>query len=411
MSQASTAPDLDARPHVLRRAKLAVYLTFGANGFAFASWAARLPQLREHLGLTPGRLGLVILCVALGSLISLPTTGFVVHQIGEGRTVAIMCSTLAAGLVLLGIGYHVGTLCVAGGFLVIGLGNGAWDVAMNVQGAHVERLIGRSIMPRFHAAFSIGTVAGAGVSAAVVAIGLGVPEHLWIVAALIVATNPYIVLHGFLKGVVEHEPGASRAAVFAAWRDPRTLLVGVFVMCMAFTEGTGNDWLSVASVDGYHTSNTVGALTLACFLAAMTTGRWFGPGLIDRYGRVWILRAFGVLALGGLALVVYGHWYGVAVLGALMWGAGTSLGDPVGISAAADDPASSAARVSVVASIAYLAFLGGPPLVGFVGDHTGVLRSLTVAAALLTIAILISGACAPRRAPESPNAPLDPPRY
>jgi fucose permease len=283
---------------------------------------------------------------------------------------------------------------------VIGLGNGAWDVAMNVQAAHVERLTGRSIMPRFHAAFSVGTVIGAGVSAAVVALGLPVPEHVWIVAALVVALIPYVVTRGFLTGVVEHEPGASRATVFAAWRDRRTLLVGVFVMCMAFTEGTGNDWLSVASVDGYHTSNTAGALTLACFLAAMTTGRWFGPGIIDRYGRVLALRAFGLLALGGLALVVFGHVYGVALVGAVLWGLGTSLGFPVGISAAADSPATSAARVSVVASIAYLAFLGGPPLVGFVGDHTGVLRSLTVAGGLLAIAIVISGACAPRRPPD-----------
>jgi predicted MFS family arabinose efflux permease len=132
----------------------------------------------------------------------------------------------------------------------------------------------------------------------------------------------------------------------------------------------------------------------------MTAGRWFGPAVIDRFGRVLTLRMFGVVALAGLALVVFGQVYGVALLGAVLWGAGTSLGFPVGISAAADDPASSAARVSVVASIAYLAFLGGPPLVGLVGDHTGVLRSLTVAGALLTIAILISGVCAPRRAPE-----------
>jgi len=173
-------------------------------------------------------------------------------------------------------------------------------------------------------------------------------------------------------------------------------------MCMAFTEGTGNDWLSIASVDGYHTSKTAGALTLACFLAAMTTGRWFGPGIIDRYGRVHTLRAFGLVALAGLALVVFGQVYGVALAGAVLWGLGTSLGFPVGISAAADDPANSPARVSVVASIAYLAFLGGPPLVGFVGDHTGVLRSLTVAGAMLTIAILISGACAPRSVPRRP---------
>src|SRR5581483_12284992 len=128
---------------------------------------------------------------------------------------------------------------------------------------------------------------------------------------------PASSLRGFLPHVVEPEHRSGRAAL-AAWREPRTLLIGVFVLCMAFTEGTGNDWLSVGVIDGYHVSKTLGVVTLAVFLAAMTTGRWFGPGLLDRHGRVLVVRTCAVMALVGLLLVVFGHAYPLALLGAVL---------------------------------------------------------------------------------------------
>ena len=87
------------------------------------------------------------------------------------------------------------------------------------------------------------------------------------------------------------------------------MLIGLFVLCMAFTEGTGNDWLGIATIDGYHTSQVLGAVTLDVFLAAMTLGRWFGPGLLDRFGRVPVLRVCAATALAGLLVVVFGHVY------------------------------------------------------------------------------------------------------
>jgi predicted MFS family arabinose efflux permease len=201
--------------------------------------------------------------------------------------------------------------------------------------------------------------------------------------------------------VVEPEHKSARAAL-AAWREPRTLLIGVFVLCMAFTEGTGNDWLGIATIDGYHTSPAIGTLTLDIFLAAMTLGRWFGPGLLDRHGRVLVLRTCAFMALVGLLLVVFGSAYAVEVVGAALWGLGASLGFPTGMSAAADDPQHAAARVSAAASIAYLAFLVGPPVIGFVANHLGVLHGLTVAAGLLAVAVLICGACAPLPVSDDP---------
>ena len=140
------------------------------------------------------------------------------------------------------------------------------------------------------------------------------------------------------------------------------------------------------------------ALTFAIFLAAMTLGRWFGPGLIDHHGRARTVRIFGALALVGLALVVWGSTLPVAMAGAALWGLGTALGFPVGMSAAGDEPAHAPARVSVVATIGYIAFLAGPPLIGFLGQHTGTLRALTVTGALIALGLLISGVLRPQPA-------------
>ena len=277
---------------------------------------------------------------------------------------------------------------------------------MNVEGSAVERELGRAIMPRFHAGFSIGTVAGALVGAAMVALGVSATVHLVAVAAIVAVAGPLAVRAFLPDGHAPAEDGERRNPL-KAWTEPRTVLIGVFVFAAAFTEGTGNDWLGVAMIDGYGAAAALGALTFAIFLAAMTLGRWFGPGLIDRHGRVLTVRIFAALALVGLALVVWGSTLPVAMAGAALWGLGTALGFPVGMSAAGDDPAHAPARVSVVATIGYIAFLAGPPLIGFLGEHTGTLRALTVTGGLVALGLLISGVLRPLPVP--PRAPAGTP--
>jgi len=283
---------------------------------------------------------------------------------------------------------------------------------MNVQGAAVEQALGRSIMSRFHAGWSIGTVAGAGAGAAMVALGVPVTVHL-LAAALAVAVAVPIAARRFLPharapvhadtalaGTAHPDGTVPRRSPLRAWTEPRTLLIGLFVLCMAFTEGTSNDWLSLAVIGGYRTAAALGTLTFAVFLAAMTTGRWFGPAFIDRYGRVRVLRVCAATALGGLLLieaggVLLGGVLLAALAGAALLGLGTSLGFPTGISAAADEPRYAPGRVSTAASIGYLAFLAGPPSVGFLADRVGVLRGLSVAGVLLTVAFLLCPVTAP----------------
>jgi fucose permease len=252
-------------------------------------------------------------------------------------------------------------------------------------------------MPRLHAAFSLGTVGGALMGAAMVALDVSVPVHLAIVAALAVALVPREV-RAFLPDEREDagkEEAHDRRSYWTSWREPRTLLVGLVVLTFALAEGIGNDWIGVALIDGYGAASAVGALGFAVFLTAMTTGRWFGPGLLDRYGRVRVIRTCVGLALVGLAVFVLSPWMVPAFAGLVLWGLGASLGFPVGMSAAADDEEHAASRVSVVASIGYCAFLAGPPVIGLLGEQVTVLRALLV----LSVPLLLSLAVVPAMRP------------
>ena len=281
-------------------------MVFTAAGFAFASWASRIPQVRAELRVTPGTLGLILLSIAVGSAVAIPLSGMVIARAGEARTVAATALLSAAGLGIVAVGYTHGVLPVAAGLFVLGFGTGAWDVAMNVQGAAVEQAIGRAIMPRFHAGWSIGTVAGAVAGTALVALGVPVTAHL-LAAALGIAVAVPAASRGFLPAghataTAGTAPGtAPRRHPLAAWTEPRTLLIGVLVLCMTVIEGSGNDWLSLGVIGRFRTSPVAGTATFAIFLSAMTAGRWFGPRYVDRYGRVRVLRAGTVTAAGRAA--------------------------------------------------------------------------------------------------------------
>jgi fucose permease len=378
----------------VQRAVRAVYLVFFGSGFTFASWASRIPQVRDGLRLDPKSLGFLLLAIAAGSVIALPLAGMVIARLGAARAVAVTAVLCATGLATAAIGYRLGVAPVVAGLFLLGVGNGVWDVAMNVEGTFVEQRLGRAILPRFHAGFSVGTVAGALIGAAMVILGVTVTVHLLLVAVLIGFGMPWAV-RGFLTVTApDHRDEQAPGHPLAAWRERRTVVLGLFVFCMAFMEGSANDWLGVAVIDGYDARPAVGAFTLGVFLAAMTTGRWFGPALLDRFGRIASVRTSAALACAGLLVVIFAGRLPLAIAGAALWGLGSALGFPVGMSAAGDDPRRAAGRVGVVTSIGYVAFLAGPPFVGLLGNDVGTLRALLAVAGVATAGLLLSSVIA-----------------
>lgn len=406
----------------VRRARLGVLGVFILCGFIFANWAARLPVVETQLDLSPSGLGVLLLFVSAGSLTGLPLTGMLVDRFGTARVVAAMASTMVVGMALAVTGVGLGsTAFTSVSLYFLGLGMGSWDVAMNVEAAAVEHLMAKSVMAQFHASWSLGTVAGAGLGVIMAWQQVSLTIHLYVVL-VISLIGVMVSIRFFLPTQVrlhadervEEEtktssestrPAASAERVastkFSAWLEPRTLLIGVLILSAGLTEGAANDWIAVTVKSemsvGYteQGAETLGAVSLGVFLTAMTAMRLFGNGLLDRYGRVFVLRFSAGCAAIGLALFTLSPWLWVGVLGIALWGFGAALGFPVGMSAASDDPLRAARRVSVVASVGYTSMLAGPPLIGFIADHLGYRNALLLIATTLVVSFFAASKAAP----------------
>ncbi len=389
----------------------ALFVVFGICGIGMASWVARLPAVRDALQASTEQMGWLIFGIAVGSIIGLVASSHIVARFGA-RVTILWCLIIGpVGLAIAALGASVGPSfgLIFASLLVFGAAFGMCDVAMNVSGAANERVLRRAVMPLFHAAFSGGTIIGAALGA--LAEGLHVPIVIHIaVISLLMAVGVILAVRSFrsehiieddAEPVAEDDFSKSWRGRLSIWRDPRTLLIGLVILGMAFSEGSANDWLTLAMVDGHGVSNANGAIIFGVFVTAMTIGRIAGVFVLDRFGRVLVLRACALLAAGGLLVVIFVPIVWVAVIGVVAWGLGSSLGFPVGMSAAADDPKTAAARVSAVATIGYFAFLVGPPTIGFLGEHFGLLHALLVVLVLVAVAGIVSGAA---RKPERASA-------
>ncbi len=380
----------------------ATFVIFGLCGIGMASWVARVPAVRDGLHASTLEMGRLIFGLAAGSIIGLLASSHIIARFGAARTIAWCLTVGPIGLTVAGIGATVGPSFAVtfGGLALFGAAFGMCDVAMNVSGAANERVLRRAIMPLFHAAFSFGTMIGAGLGALAESIGLPIAIHTGIISIVMVAgtliATRFLQSEHLVAEETEPAPGDDREVTWrdrlSIWRDSRTLLIGLIVLGMAFAEGSANDWLALAMVDGHGVSNASGAVVLGVFVTAMTVGRIAGVPMLDRFGRVPVLRTSSVLAALGLLIVIFVPSAVVAVFGVVLWGLGSALGFPVGMSAAADDPRTAAARVSAVATIGYCAFLVGPPLIGFLGEHFGLLHALLIVLVLVAIAALVSHA-------------------
>ncbi len=360
--------------------------------------------------MTSGELGITLLTGAVGSLLALPLAGGIAERIGAAATVMTGAAFAVTGIIGIGLGVDVAEnrWLVSVALFITSIGISLWDVAMNLEGTVVERARGRATMPLYHALFSGGTVLAALLGAVLVWAEVPILLHLSVVGLIVL-----VVAERARRSFLPHRPvaaagsegtgdGPPSPSARSAWMEPRTLAIGLFVLVAAFTEGTANDWIAVAFVDGHEVPAWAGVVAFALFLTAMTTGRILGTAWLDRWGRTRVLVPMLVLAGIGSVLVVFGS-VPLAYLGTVLWGLGVSLGFPVGMSAAADDPRRAAARMSVVATIGYSAFIAGPPVLGLLGDHVGILRALLLVAGMLLIALATVTTLTPR--PEREPAP------
>lgn len=395
---------------VVRARRLLMGL-FLLNGLMFSSWLARIPSVRDMLHLTSAGLGAVLLFGSLGSLATAAVSGVLVTRYGGRFALWLSTGGFAVAYLLIGLGPTLGSVpLLALGIFLNGVSFAVGNVPLNVETAAVERRLGRTVLPQFHAAFSIGAVCGsvlgalaahAGIALLLQFVATGVVGTVWRLLAV-----PHVVLEshpaprldasearvpvsddGGADGEVRHITARrGLGSALGAWREPRTLLIGVVIMAAALSEGSANDWLSLAVVDGFSRTEAVGATVFAIFVAAMTSVRLLGTRFIDTYGRVQVLRVSGVVSLGGLLVFGFAPRFEIAVLGVVCWGLGAALAVPIGIAAASDDPMRAAGRVSVVSAFSSVASLAAPPLLGIAAQSLGTRHALV----LITLAMVAS---------------------
>ncbi|MEU4030693.1 MFS transporter [Streptomyces anulatus] len=406
-------PVMDA---ATRRWRAALFLFMLATGVSMASWVARTPAVRDALEVSTGSMGLVLFGLSIGSMAGVLASGGLVRGRGGRRVIALGAGLLVAGLLVIAGGATLEVSAgVFGGLALFGAGMGLAEVAFNIEGAAVERALGRPVLPVLHGCFSLGTVIGALIGMGLTAVRFPVGWHLAAVAVAVAAAAVWTV-RAVPAGTGREEPeagddgrtGGWRAQV-AVWRDRRLVLIGLIVLAMAFAEGSANDWLPLLMVDGHGTSATAGSLTFMLFAVAMTTGRFTGGPLLVRYGPAAVVRASALVAAVGVALVVFSDNALLAGAAVVLWGLGASLGFPVTISAAGEGARNASARVAAVSTAGYAAFLVGPPSLGFLADHVGLRNAMVVVLVLLGGAALITRAL---RTPSSgageerPGAPV-----
>ena len=383
-----------------RRARGAVTAIFFLNGLLFGAWAARIPAIRDRLALSDGELGLALAFLPVGAIIAMPLAGALAARAGSRRATraafALACTTI--GLVA----FAPSLAAFAALAFALGVGMGSLDVAMNVHGVTVERRYRRPILSSFHAAFSLGGLAGAGLGALVAGAGVDVRAHLAVAAALC-GTVGLVWSRRFLPASAD--AAAAQDPVFV--RPPRRLwALGALAFACLLIEGGAADWSGVYIKDELGTGPGVAALGFTAFSVTMTLGRIFGDRLVTRFGSARLVRTGGLVAAVGFGGALVLSTPPAALVGFACLGAGMSSVIPIVFRTAGQAPGiASGVALSAVSSVGYLGFVAGPPAIGGIAELIGLPAALGVLVALAAAVAALAGTTSPRAlAPAAPAA-------
>jgi len=351
--------------NLLTQARWAVIAFFASNGFIYANWTARLPEIEAFYDMTHTQLGGILLSSAIGSIIAMPIAGYLNNQYGS-KWVTIISAAMVT-VIVPWLVFTPSLVLVYGTALVLGMMAGSMDVSMNGQAVIVERRLSKSIMSSFHATFSIGMVIGAGAGA--LAAQLSIPLFTHMIAAaiftlvVIVIASRYLI-DDFQEARLSSEKGSGFVLPTAA-----ILPVALIAFCGMTGEGSLIDWSALYMNEVVGASESLSAIAYGTFGGAMTIGRLLGDRYTDRYGQYKMLLYTSILAFIGLSLALLFPYQGMTFLGFFITGIGLSNIVPIAYSIAGNTPnVKPAVGIAMATTIGYSGFFIGPPVIGFLAD-------------------------------------------
>ncbi|PPF87519.1 MFS transporter [Pseudoclavibacter sp. RFBJ3] len=393
----------------IRQRRLALFALFALPGLGISSWVTRTPAIRDLLGASTSEMGFILLGLSVGSMLGILASGPGVARFGARPIMLIGTASVTVSLPVIGFGAAwSSTALVVAALFLFGFGMGGGEIAMNVEGADIEREMGRPVLPALHGFFSLGTALGATAGIVFTLAEVPIQGHLSAVGVI------GVVLLAAAAGKIPAGTGlvvvSTPVAVVAAprtrravWKEQKLVLIAAIVLAMALAEGTAGDWLPLIMVDGHGFDAALGSAVYAGFAIAMTIGRFVGGRFVVRFGRPLVLRVSIALGALGMLLVAVVDNPLVAAFSVVLWGLGASLGFPLALSAAGESGPDSARRVSFAATIGYVAFLVGPPAIGFLGEHFALRTALIAPLLLVVAAVFLTPATAGTRAASMPQ--------
>ena len=372
----------------LRRAHAGTALVFFVHGASIATWVPRIPAIKERLGLTEGSLGIAMLGIAAGALVTMQLVGPLLARYGSRPVTRVAAFANASLLLAPALAWNLPSLLV--GLGLFGVSIGLLDPAMNAHGVVVEQRRGRPIMAGLHSMWSIGGLVGSAAAGLAARAGWDPLLH-FTVAAVVLGTVAAVATRELLPAEVDAVPvpaeGGDQAlgAGGAASRWGRAvLLLGLIGFCSFLAEGTAADW-SALYLRELGASPGAAAAGFAAFSLCMAAGRLVGDRLTSRFGPVRLVRDGSLVAAGGLGMGVVAGNELVAVAGFGLLGAGLAAVVPIAFSAAGNLGGPGGVGIARVASLAYLGTLAGPPAVGFTAQATSLRFALLIPVALCVL--------------------------
>lgn len=378
---------------VSRKLKLALFALFFLPGVALASWVTRTPALREMLEVGVAQMGVVLFGMSVGAMVGVLVSGPAISRFGARKVSMVGLGSVILSLLVIAAGANIGQQYVAmSGLGLFGLGVGLCEIAVNIEGASLERASGQPIMHLLHGCFSLGALVGAVIGFALTGWAVALPVHLLLVAGVGAPVALWCIRHlppaTGMRPVTERASAQAQKIKLRDVVDARLLLIGVVILGVALAEGSATDWLPILMVDEYEVSKPIASLFYMAFAASVTFGRLAGGPVITALGRKGVIQGGAALAAVGMVIVIWSSLPWLAFIGVVAWGLGVSMTFPMAISLAAEGEGDTDQRVKLVAVMGYCAFLAGPPLLGLLGETLGLRQAMILVLSLAVVAIL-----------------------
>lgn len=363
------------------------FASFGVQGLYFSTWVSRTPEIQKLLGLDTAQMGLFTLAMALGSLSGLLIGGPIIARLGTRIVLIFAYCGGAVFLSLLGVmaqmhNHQLATLSI----ILVGFSGGAGGLAINIEGANVDRSSPKSLLPSLHGAFSLGSLLGGAIGTVAIVNGISVEANLIGMSALVFIVTLLVTTRlPRTSGMHVHsDMNTDQIATVATardrrrvWLEPQTLMVAFIVIGFNLAEGTASTWLPIALVDA-GLSSAIATASYTVFAGAMAVGRLSGGPIVDYLGRAKALIMFAALTALGILIVILTGWIAIPLVGAALWGLGNSIGFPLCVSAVSEDPRLAGSRVGVLVVASNTSGIAGPPLLGFIGQVAGLFSAFLV---------------------------------